>query len=516
MSENRTQKSIKNVSSKLIVSLITYLLKFIAQKVFIVYLGKSYLGINGLLTNVLSMLSLAELGVGTAISFSLYKPLADKDEKKVLILMNFYKKAYRIIGIVVFAMGLCLVPFLDKIIKDPGDVKNITFIYLVYLFNTSYSYLMTYKNTLIEADQQAYKLSLSSIIYNIVLVITQIIILVVTHNYIFYLISNSIVLFIQRLYVNRYITKLYPILKEKTHEKLPKEEFKVIIKNIKAMLYHKIGEYCINGTDNIIISAFISVSIVGLYSNYSMIINMINTVIMMCFGTLTSSVGNVLVTENNEKKEEIFKQIDFIGFWLFCFSSVCLYNLLNPFIEICFGKDYVISQGIVAIVILNFYLTGMRVPASTVKSAAGLYDQDKFTPLIQSAINLIVSIVCVKKMGLFGVFLGTLVSSIALPCWQRPQIIYKYVFEKSSRDYFKVYFKYLIFTLVNVYLVNGIGKLFFNEVNIVNFIIKVFICIIFTNGFIILFFRKSKEFKKLIDIIDSLLGGKIKWIKRLV
>ena len=512
----RIENSLKNFSSGLAINLVNSILTFFSRTIFIRVLGTSYLGVNGLLTNVLSMLSLAELGVGTAINFSLYKPVAEGDNEKIALLMNFYKKIYRWIGLLVFCVGLILMMFLDVIIKNPGDVKNLKLIFIIYLVNTAYSYLMSYKNTLLSANQKDYLLASANIIFNILTIVTQILVLLIAKNYIMYLLTNMLMLFIQRLYINNKITKMYPLLKEKMTEKLPKEDLKAIIKNVKAMMFHKIGDYCINGTDNIIMSAFISVSIVGLYSNYLMIITTVDGIIVMFFNSMTASLGNLIATESDEKKIEIFEVINFIGFWLFGFATICFYNLLNPFIELWIGKEFLIASSILIIVLLNYYLTGMRVPIYAVKAAAGIYDEDKYTPLIQSVVNLVLSIVLVQRWGLAGVFMGTLVSSIVLPFLQRPYIVCKYAFKTSSKRYFIKYSQYLITIILITLLVSKILNTFFLEGTVINFIIRMLICTVIPNIVFLLLFRKTKEFKQILNIADRVLGGRLNWIKWLV
>ena len=513
----RTLNSLKNFSTGIATTLITTLLNFISRTIFISILGSSYLGINGLLTNLLSMLSLAELGIGSAINFSLYKPIAEKDNKKIAILMNLYKKAYRIIGLLVFISGLIMMLFLDVLVKNPGNVENLRLIFLIYVINTSSSYFITYKVTLINADQKEYKLAFTNIVFNIITQILQIISLVVSKNYIIYLLMNMIVLFIQRVYINQKVTKLYPLLNEKVKDKLPKNELSVIVKNVKAMIVHKIGDYCINGTDNIIMSSFISVAIVGVYSNYAMIISMINTFIMMFFNSVTASMGNLIATETNDKKLDVFKKLNFIGFWIYGFASICLYNLLNPFIELWIGKEFLISQSILAVVILNYYLTGMRIPVNVVKTSAGLYNEDKFVPIMQSIVNLVVSIMLVQKLGLVGVFIGTLISSLILPCWHRPYIIYKFVFKKSPKEYYKTYILYLTIIISSNLIVSKLINMLFNNINIVSFIYMILICLVLPNIIFIIIFYKSREFKYIESIIKNILGGILcKMKKRLV
>ena len=512
----RVKNSLRNFASGLGTMLVSNILAFVSRTVFIYILGKSYLGINGLLTNVLSMLSLAELGVGTAINFSLYKPIAENDEKKISMLMNFYRVAYRWIGVLVFAVGLIIMPFLHVIIKDPGDVQNIKLIFFIYLLNTASSYFITYKTTLLEAYQKGYLITKINILFNTIIVISQMIILVLTKSYIAYLLVNMILLFVQRVYVNKKIGKLYPIVNVKSDEKLPKKELNQIVKNVKAMMFHKIGDYCINGTDNIIISTFISVSMVGIYSNYSMVITMVNGILVMLFNSMTASMGNLIAVGSDKRKREIFDIVNFIGFWLFGFATICFYNLLNPFIELWVGKEFLISQSILVVILLNYYLTGMRVPVATLKNAAGLYDEDKFTPIIQSVVNLVVSIILVQKWGLAGVFMGTLVSSVVLPCWQRPYIVCKYALNTSSKGYFKKYIKYLFVVILCTVGIAFICNRFLFETTMINFILRMGICTIIPNCLFILLFRKTDEFKEIINIMDNMLGGKIPWIRKLV
>lgn len=512
----RIENSLKNFGSGLAISLVNNLLAFFSRTIFIGVLGKSYLGVNGLLSNILSMLSLAELGVGTAINFSLYKPIAEKDDDKISLFMGFYKRAYRWIGVVVFSIGLILMIFLDLIVKDPGDVKNLKLIFLIYLVNTSYSYLMSYKNTLLSADQKDYVLTSVNIIFGTITTITQILSLLIFKNYIVYLLNNMAILFIQRLYINNIITNMYPVLKKRIIEKLPKEDFRAVVKNIKAVMFHKIGDYCINGTDNIVISAFISVSVVGLYSNYFMIITMINGIILLFFNSITASFGNLIATESNEKKIEVFEIINFIAFWLFGFATICFYSLLNPFIELWLGSEFLISDNVLIIVLLNYYLTGMRVPIYTVKAAAGIYDEDKYTPIIQSIINLALSVILVQRWGLAGVFAGTLISSIVLPCWQRPYIVCKYALNTSPKRYFVRYLQYLSVIIITTVIVSKVLSVFFLKDKVVYFIAKMFICLIIPNTIFLLLFRSAKEFKYLLNVADNIFGGRLKWIKWLV
>lgn len=508
MSENRTNNSVLNISSNFIVLIMKTLFTFITRTIFIHCLGKEALGINGLFTNVLSMLSLAELGIGQAINFSLYKPLSVKDKDKVSRLMSFYKKVYRIIGSIVILLGIIMIPFLKYVVKDIGTINNVYVIYILYLLNTGSTYFISYKETLIIADQKKYKLTLIETLFTIALNILQILFLIITKNFIVYLSIQFLVTLIQRIITNVYITSKYSFINFNSKNKIDKEDKATISKNVKAMFFHKIGDYCINGTDNIIISSFINITTVGLYSNYLTIINLINSIVATIYNGLTASLGNLIVTESSDKRYLVFNKMNFISFLLHGYTFVVLINIFNDFITIWAGSDYVLNFNMVLCILISFYLTGMRVPCSITKSAAGLYDIDKFTPIIQAFTNLIVSIVLVKKIGLLGVIIGTIISSIVLPSWQRPYIVYKYVLNRSPKEYFVAYLKYVIIiciaSLITLFLFSIIS---FNNL-IVTIIVKTIVVTLVFMLLVFIIFKNKEEYKYIKKIIRSILNAR--------
>lgn len=502
---DRTKKTFLNITSNIIVNIIKTIFSFITRTVFIYCLGKEALGLNGLFTNVISMLSLAELGVGTAINFSLYEPIAKNDEKKIGILMSFYKKIYRIIGTTVGILGIALIPFLKYLINGIEQINNVLIIYSLYLINTVSTYFISYKETLINADQKKYKLATIESISLIVLNIFQVIFLLISKNFIVYLLIQIIIQFIQRVVTNIYITKKYKNINFCSNEKMEKKDLKLIRKNVKAMFLHKIGDYCINGTDNLIISAYLNITTVGIYSNYLTIINLLNTFIYMIYSNLTASVGNFIVTENEQRKNEILKKINFIGFVIFGFCSIILINVFNDFVVIWVGKDYCFDFIIVLFIVINFYITGMRIPINTVKTAAGLYDVDKFTPLLQSVINLAVSIVLVKKIGLLGVIVGTTISSIAIPIWQRPYLVYKHVLKKSSKEYFASYLKYILILIITSGVTLWINGFIALKNDFIVLMIKGIVSSITFISVVYLVYKNSDEMVYIINVMNNFL-----------
>ena len=503
--ESRTRNAFMNIGSNFFLQIMKSVFAFITRTVFIYCLGKEALGLNGLFTNILSMLSLAELGVGTAINFSLYEPLAKKDDKKISVLMSFYKKAYRIIGLTVAILGVILIPFLKYLIKDISSIQNVYVIYVLYLANTVSSYFISYKETLINADQKNYKLVGINTFFLIVLNMLQIIVLVIYKKFTIYLLVQILIQFIQKIIINIYISKQYTNIDYNSKNKIEQRDLYVIIKNVKAMFFHKIGDYCINGTDNLILSAFISITAVGYYSNYLTVISLLTSFTTLFFNNLISSLGNLIVVENEEKKYDIYKKMDFIGFVMYSFCSVVLLNVFNDFISLWIGKNYCLDYLTVVAIVISFYMTGLRVAPATIKSASGMYDIDKFTPLIQSGVNLIVSIILVQYIGVLGVVLGTIISSIVLPSWQRPYIVYKYILNKPFRiyisNYIKGFFILFISTISALIITSFLPAFSTIALFIVKSIITGFIYFIF----LIIFYKNTDEFKYVIEMCKKIL-----------
>ncbi len=498
---SRIENTSKNFLFSILSTLLTSILGFISRTVFIYEIGAAYLGANSLFTNILAMLSFTELGIGSAISFSLYRPLATNDIETVKSLMQFYKKAYRYIALVITVLGLCILPFLDVLIKGGEGIEHIPFIYLVFLYNTVVSYLFSYKATLLSADQKSYLMTKVNMIISVINLAIQLIVLIITKNYFIYLVSGAFISTVQWYFINKYIYKRYPYLKDRNVQKINRRELDTIKTNVKAMMFHKVGELCINQTDNIIISSFIDIVTVGLYNNYYMIISIINKFATSFFGAATASLGNLIATENENKRYEVFKIYNFLGFWIYGWTGICLTVLLTPFVGIWLGSVYQIDNLTLSLVMLNYYLVGMRVTIGNVKMAAGLYAQDQWVPIVQSIINLVVSIWGSIHIGLAGVFLGTVVSSLAIPCWYRPIIVYKYVFKKSCKEYFKEYIQYFLVIilcfLLTSFLCNRVAL-----TAIPALLVKGGICAIVPNMIIILIYHRSENFKNVLGIVN--------------
>lgn len=503
---DRQKKSFLNISSNFLILLSNTILSFVVRTVFIKVLGEQYLGVNGLFTNILQVISLAELGIGTAINYALYDPLAKEDYKKVSIIMNFYKRVYETIGAIILIAGLILIPFLGTLMKD-NQVPNTIIIYLLYLFNTVGQYFISYKETLITADQRYYKLTKIIFTSNVLIYVFQILVLLIFKSFIIYLLVQIFITLIQRLLCNKLITNSYnDVVDFRCSEKISRDELSKITTNVKAMFFHKIGYNIVQGTDNIIISAFINVATVGIYSNYLSLTTMVNTLLYSIFTSVTSSFGNLAILENKNKQENVFNILNFLAFIVFGFATLCFAILLEPFVTLWVGEKYVLPMQIVLVICINFYINGIKAPLDTVKEALGIYKQDQYIPLCQAALNIVFSILLVNRFGLIGVVLGTTISSLAMPFWNRPYIVYKYAFNKSCVTYFKDAIKKICLICIAYIIVYFI----ISKIKINNLIIviaaRLLICIFVFAILVIVFYGKSDSFNFYFDFVKQKLG----------
>jgi len=492
--KSRTQYSARNTSVAVISKIIAIFMGFITRVVFTHTLSESYVGINGLFTDILNVLSLTELGVGTAITYALYKPIAENDIEKQKSLMRMYCWFYRIVATCVFCAGLLVVPFMDILIRNKPDVNNITLLYLMYLVNSVLSYLLIYKRTLIDAHQKVYIGTLYQTIFLIIQDVVQIILLLTTKNFVLFLATYLVCTFATNLSISRKADKLYPYLRDKNVNKFEKEERKDIFKNIKAMLMHKIGGVVVNNTDNLLLSSIVGIISVGKYSNYYLVIGSIRQILDQVFLGITASVGNLGVTQDSGRVKKIFETSFFIGQWLYGFSSICLFELLSPFVALSFGEKYVFATDVVFVLCINFYVTGMRKATLVFRDSLGLFWYDRYKAIAEALINLIVSVVLALQFGAVGVFLGTLISTVTTSLWIEPYVLYKYKLKSPVWKYFVTYAFYAII-LAGIWFVTDKLCRLVSGGYFIQIVYRLVICIIVPNVLMLIIYNQKKEFK---------------------
>lgn len=443
----RTQNSIKNIASSVGLTLLMTLLGFFTRKFFVDSIGVEYLGLNGLLTNILGVISLIEGGFGGSIVYNLYKPLAEGDRKRIIALFQLYRRIYRFVAIGFFALSLCIYPFLHKFIKEGDNLSYVSLVFFIFVFNSLVQYVSASRWSIINADQKAYKLTALNYVYQIGLNIVKILILVYTQNYILYLVIESIFGLFLAMGIIHKVNRLYPYLNTQTPYSVEPATRKNILTNVKALFLHSLGGYFCHSTDNIIISSFISISMVGLYSNYALILGMFNSFITQIINGFSESIANLIAVESCEKSYKIFRLFFFLNFLIVSIPCIILIFTIHPFIICWLGAEYQLDSMVTSVLIINFYVFGMRQSAFIFKVKSGIFTQDRFSPIIQGIINLFFSLLFVRFWGLAGVFFGTTVSVFSVGFWQFPRLVYKYKFQKPLSEYFKIYFGYTLLML---------------------------------------------------------------------
>ena len=486
---------------------INIILGFVYRTVFIHALSSNYLGINGLFTNILQILSFADLGISTAITYRFYEPINKNDVHKVGQLMVYFKNVYRIIAIVIFVVGISLLPFLNFFIKDtnelPEDV-NLKIVYLLFLLQTLSSYLFIYKQTILSADQKQYLVSLFQISRTTLCYTVQMIVLVLTKNYTLILIINTILTLLTNYIFSEWAASKYKEVFE-VKDSISKEEKRQIINDTKATLCHKIGGTVLSSTDNLIISKYVGIIATGLYSNYSMVLSKLSGILGQLFGGFTSSLGSAHVAQDEEKKYISYRTLLFGNFWFSGVCTICLYNLLSDFITVWVGPDMLLDDFTVIVLCIQFFVENVRTISSSYINACGLFIKDKIRPLIEATINLIVSIIMVNKYGIAGVFIGTIVSHLCTVFWREPYLLYKYEFKRSMKEYWLYYCLSLLITLFLCVLTK---KIFvnFEVTSFIIWVLKAIIIFILNNILIALIVHKCDDYVYFKSIILKKLG----------
>ncbi|MBD5559686.1 MAG: hypothetical protein HDQ87_04920 [Clostridia bacterium] len=501
---SRTAKSVKNVSATLFFQVVACIVAFFTRKAFVAVLTKDYLGLAGTFGDILSMLSLAELGVGTAIIYSLYKPLAEGDHHRLTAIMDLYRRLYNIIGIAVAVVGASLTPFLPYLIRDLPHIPYLNLIYLLFVLNSALGYLSAYKQTLIIADQRQYVVTGWRNGLDIVMYAAQAVFLWVTHEYFVYLGIQIGTTVAKNLVLTRYANQHYPYLLAKDRPALDGQTRQEIIRNVKALSLHKVGGVVVNGTDNLLMAYFIGLGTVGVYSNYLMLINAVKTLYNYLLRAVTASVGDFCVAENTESVLAVFWNVQFSFDWMIGFSSVCLAVLLNPFIDLWVGSAYLFTQDVTLVITINFYVWGMRKSVLMFWDTYGLYWHGRFKPIAEALLNLAVSILLAPRLGVAGILIGTIISTLITSFWVEPTVLFKQSFHASSLSYFKDYAVNSCVTAI-AFLLTSWACTFVPAEGLGWFIVRVVLCLLVSNAAFAVFYWRRREFRFFLELFRSLL-----------
>lgn len=501
----RSKKSIINSSINIIAFIITLLPNLIIRKLFLKTLGSDMLGLTSLYSNIIGWLSIMELGIGSAIVYSLYKPYANKEYDVINSYINFYGKFYRIIGFIFLLLGIIIAPFIKFFIEGDINYSLASIGLILFIINTFISYMFSHKICILNVAQEAYKITIGVTVSKVLIAVSQYLILKYYPNFIIYILIQIIINLVYFIIINLYVIKNYPWLREKSIE-LEKYNKITLIKNIKAMFMHKIGSIIVLSTDNIIISKFVGLVELTKYTNYQIIISGFQTLITTGLSGVTASVGNLIAEGDKKKSYDVHKKIFFINFWLSSFTVITLFNTLNQFIVLWIGEDNLLNNFTFYTILVNIYFSSMRGSVEQFQSGSGNFYQDRYAPICEALINLTCSLVLVKYLGIAGVFLGTLISNFMVIFWTKPYVVYKYVFGKNLIEYFKMYIRYLIVSIVPLVITNILCSAFKYDYSVVSFILNCLINIVVINTIYIVIFYSTDEFKYYLNIMYQIIS----------
>lgn len=434
MGNSRIGNSVKNISFSLANKIINLLLAFFSRSIFIYCLGIEYLGIQGLFSDILTMLSLADLGFGAAMTFSMYKPLVENDTAKLAALSSFYRTVYRSIASIISIIGIALIPFLKHLVNTDTEIPYLTLYYVLYLANTVASYLVVYKTSILSADQKEYIITKYTSVFSVICTVVSCVFLLITKNFVVYLCIQVFFTYLRNFSVSRKAEKMYPYINEKNI--LSSSEKKNLFKIIGSGFIYKVTGVVLSGTDNTLISVIVGTAAVGYYSNYTIVSNQLTGFINIIFYSLTASLGNLVVQEGKKKRFEIFNVIQSISMVISSFCAICLLFLQEDFIRVWLGEEYVLDTLVLVAIVVNLYFTIALYPLRVYRDATGLYQKTKIIMLMTAVVNIFLSILLGKKIGLAGILFATSISRVVTYFWYEPIVLFKEHFDKSSLYYF--------------------------------------------------------------------------------
>lgn len=498
---------IKNTSRNMMYGTALQILKlgvpFLMRTAMIYLLGVEYLGLNSLFTSVLSVLNLAELGVGSAMVYSMYKPIADDDTDKICALMLLYKKYYHIIGIVVFILGMLLLPFIPQLINGdvPADI-NVYVLYLLNLFATVFSYwLFAYKGSILQAHQRNDVVSKVTLATDSIKYLLQFFVLFTTRNYYLYVIVILLTQILNNIVTAFFSEKMYP--QYKASGELSRKEQKTINCRIRDLFTAKLGTVIVYSSDTIVISAFLGLRILAVYQNYYYLFTAVTAMITIIFSSVRAGLGNSIIVDNKEKVFADLKKFLLIIVWIAGFCSTCFLCLYQPFMELWVGSDLLMEFGIVVCMVIYFFVNCLNIFLNSYKDASGIWHEDRFRPLVEAITNLILNIVLVNVIGLYGIVLSTIFSMLFVAPWLMHNL-FKLIFGQNHIKEFLIRLVYYVFA---TFLAAALTYLLCSFItgNLVYVVaVRLIVCVLFTNFLLLTFYFKIPEFKQCVILADHM------------
>lgn len=494
MQESRTKKSVRNIIWAVINKVAIIIMPFIVRTVLIYKLGAKYTGLSGLFTSVLTMLSLAELGFSNAMVYCMYEPIHNGDDNTVCALLNFYKKIYRYIGLIILAVGIILTPFLNDFINGdvPSDI-NIYILYFIYLSNTAISYfLFAYKSSLLTAYQRNDKISIIGLVCNMILYSVQIIILLATKNFYLYAIALPLSTLAMNIAYEKSSKKFFPQIV--CRGQIGKELKTKIKKRVVGIMLYKLSSTTRTSFDSIIISAFLGLVILTQYQNYFMIISSVLGVLSVVSNAITASVGDSIVEKSEDDNYKDFRKFLFVYMWVAGVCAVCILGLIQPFMKMWVGEKLLLDLTMAILFTFYFYAQTMGDMVFVYRTAAGLWWEDRIRPMVEAIANIVLNIAMVKICGLYGVIFATIITLIGINFIWGAYILFKHYFKRSMIEYLKLQGIQIVLSVIAcglaLFVCNMIGN------GIVRFGLKMIICAVIPNIIFFVCYWKTSLFRE--------------------
>ena len=509
MKRSRTEFATLNTSIALAIQPFSVIIGFINRTIFVSILGVTYLGLSSYLTSIVSILSLAELGIGEAMSYALYSPLVREEHGKINAFMILFKKLYRIIGVSIFVFGGILSLFLPNLIKDYTINSELYWIFFLFIFNSGSSYFFSYKRTLLYVDQRNYVMNLINFGLNTLRVFLQIAILIFTQNFIFYLLIETILNIIGNVIMSYIVDRLYNYLYNEEITPINQEEKEKFIRNIKGNTLGSIGAKIVFQTDSILMAKFINLAAIGIYGNYTYVLGFVAMLVNTVMGSITSSIGNLIHSEDTtlEAKISFLKKYQFIAFSLIYFASIGYLLFVHPFIIIWLGENLSFNQWTEIVIVINFFLTAYRQPNLVLISVHGLsYEQNKKV-IAEILLNIFLSLyfLIVLDLGVAGILLGTIGSTLLTCTWYEPYSVFKYGLKTSSKNYFRTMIQHFILAGLSILLFSLLDYYFLIQLDFIySLVIKIILYLIVLVIYILIF-RNHEGGREIILMIQKVL-----------
>lgn len=503
----RTKKSLDNILVSCFSYIFLMLNSFIIRGVFKRILGQEIVGIEGVFLNVVSLLGIVELGIGTGIVYKLYQPIADGDTRKIAILLNFYKKAYGIIAAIVLSCGFVAAFFVPALVKEDYSRNWLSLVFFMYVLEVLASYLFAQKRAMFTADQRNYVNNIAHTVGQMISCVLQITVLMGLHSYFGYLLVRVFCTALENVFISWQYKKRYGYIDTKIKDDLPEKEKKGLFRNIKALLFHKIGAFSLTSTSSMIIARGVDLVSAGIYSNYMLIVNGLNNITNQVFNGIVASFGNLMSTSTREKAYENFKVLYFFNYLIYSFFSISFFVICVPFMKLWMGSDSLFPIATVSLITLYFYIGGMRQAVNLVRTSAGIYQPDQYFPLIETAINLGLALILVKPLGINGVLVANLISMFLVPFWTQPYIIHKNVFDTGVKDYYLRYCIYAAVALFSLLLTQFICSHLPTMGAMLTIVADAAVCLVVPNAVNLLVFWRTAEFQRLKGAGLGLLKG---------